>query len=188
MVTTVARIKAACLVGALQPSTLDALHGLQLTAAQWADADEIIAALDTHVDGDSNKRIHHNRLANCFREKAEDIDSWVISLRDLAAKCKFTCPASNEAYMEDRLLDMLTACINNTEILEKLLQFDDTKTLKDAVKLARAALTARCDAASLSHTNHVPITAAKLQGNPDRKPKKQQQDNKRQGANNSNSP
>jgi hypothetical protein len=160
MDAAVKSIKVDCLIIAFQEPTLRVLDGLNLSAAQWADADEVIASLEAHVDGGTNKRVYRTRLAQRVRSKEEDIDSFVIALRDYASvKAKYVAMATAADNVEDHLLDAFIANINDTEITEKLLQLDDTKSFGDAVALAKAIWTSRID--TLAITGPSPATTAR---------------------------
>jgi hypothetical protein len=153
-----AEIKVGALHEALSRDTLRVVRNLPLTDAQRLSADATVAALETFIDRGTNKRVYRCKLAGRQRDPNEPLEDFLVAIKDLAVRCKYTAAADDNAAMEDHLFDALITNINDQEVTEKLLQLDDAKTFDDAVKVAQSILTARHDATTV--TGSTPAAAA----------------------------
>jgi hypothetical protein len=145
-----AEIKVGALHEALSRDTLRMVRNLPLTADQRLDAVATIAALQTFIDRGTNKRMYRCKLAGRQQNPNEPLEDFLVAIKDLAVRCKYTATADNNAAMEDHLFDALVTNINDQEVTEKLLQLDEAKTFDNAVKVAQSILTARQDATTVT--------------------------------------
>ena len=139
---------------------------LPLTDAQRRDPEDIIAALNTHLDGGTSQRVYRKQLATRVRHEGEDLDAFLTDIDDITRKCKFKALASDALAEEERKFDTLVSNINDKRVTEKLLAMVPTATYADAVTLVRATLAARQDAEKF--TGAQAPAAAKFTGQPGR--------------------
>ena len=80
--TASTRLLLATLRRALSESTKDVVRNLPLDDDQRRDPAQIIAALDTYVEGDTSIRVYRKQLALTTRQEGEDIDTFVTRITD----------------------------------------------------------------------------------------------------------
>uniref|UniRef100_A0A1Y1MW38 CCHC-type domain-containing protein n=1 Tax=Photinus pyralis TaxID=7054 RepID=A0A1Y1MW38_PHOPY len=159
------------------PSTAKVVRNLPLTQAERQDATTIICGLEEYLEAGTNKRVYRKEFQARIRTEDETCDAYMIALKDMARKCKFTQEADPES---ERILDQVVAGINDREITEKLLQLPNTATLDDALKLARNIMASRRNAEAIiaRPTTDTPM-ASRLRQNTRVPPKEQIDKNKR---------
>ena len=176
LVAAVNELKVGALKQAWTTSTNQVLRGLALTTAQRADPEQVIAAVEAHIDGATNKRVYRSELARKTRAQGESYDNFVIALRDIASKCKFVLPTSQMELLNDRLIDAIISNVNDTEVAERLLQLKDGATLQEVSGEARAIFSARKDSRALCGGGAA--AARFVQKNPDRRTNDKNERNK----------
>jgi hypothetical protein len=149
LVAAVKRIKADNLKLAFTGSTIDVMTNLTLSADDMGDADAILKALETHINGATNKRVYRSQLARRVKAPGENLDDYIIALRDIASRCKIVALTAEEA-LEDRLTDTLISNVGDTEVSEKLLQLKEGATFQEVVDAAGSIFSARVDSKALS--------------------------------------
>jgi hypothetical protein len=77
---------------------------------------------------------------------------YIITLKDLAAKGKFHALTTDHAAEEAAVMDALIVGANDTDVAEKLVLLDETKTLEDAVQLSVMLFAARRDVQKMAET------------------------------------
>ena len=80
-----------------------------------------------------NFRIHRLEFQKLSQNDDESVDDFVTRCKAKLVKCKF----ATQAIRDDRLVEQIIAGIKYTEVQRKLLQKDDTLTLKQAYDICR---------------------------------------------------
>ena len=100
-----------------------------------------------------NFRIHRLEFQKLSQNDDESVDDFVTRCKAKVVKCKF----ATQVIRDDRLVEQIIAGIKYTEVQRKLLQKDDTLTLKQAYDICRtheASVTHMQKMSTLqSHTN-----------------------------------
>ena len=117
----------------LSNSTLKVVENLRLTDAQRNDTEEIIKALQEHIEGKVNKYVERRKLRQRVQEHGETFEDYMVSLRQIASSCKYC----DDECMETALVEQLIAGLKNQEIVKELLKTTDIQ-FGDATKIASA--------------------------------------------------
>ena len=132
------------LVQSFSSETLRTIRTLPLAADDRNNADRIIAAMDTYINGNSGILVHRHDLHTRLRAQ-ESVESFAVDLKDRALRCGY-----RDCCFDELLRDAFVHTINNREITEKLLQQPRTLTFIQALDIAKAMEGARTFASAIT--------------------------------------
>ena len=93
------------------------VENLRLTDAQRNDTEEIIRALQEHIEGKVNKYVERKKLCQRVQEHGKTFEDYMVSLRQIASSRKYC----DEKCMETALVEQIIAGLENQEIVRELL-------------------------------------------------------------------
>ena len=126
--------------------------GIELVST-WSLSDEEKKKLDAHwtrfeqyLSPRSNFRLSRFKLRTAKQEPGEAVDSFIKRLRILVEACQFTNP-------EEHIIDALIFGSSSKRTQSKLLEFDKTLTLNQALEIARTEEITNSQMKSISSTH-----------------------------------
>ena len=105
----------------------------ELTELQKQQPEEVWKAFSAYFEPKTNFRLARFQLRDMKQEQTEPVDSFLTRLRTQAGKCHF----SDEAAIDDNILDQLIKGTAHTQVRKKLLEQPTTLTLNRALDFAR---------------------------------------------------
>ena len=126
--------------------------GIELVST-WSLSDEEKKKLDAHwtrfeqyLSPRSNFRLSRFKLRTAKQEPGEAVDSFIKRLKILVEACQFTNP-------EEHIIDALIFGSSSKRTQSKLLEFDKTLTLNQALEIARTEEITNSQMKSISSTH-----------------------------------
>ena len=124
--------------------TLTVVNNLGIAATDRDNQQVIVERLEEHLRGNVNHRAERHKFFRRKQHQGETIADFVVSLRELAASCRF----HNEAVKEDMIVDALILGCRDQDIEQELLKTRDL-TLGDAITRAQGIEQAKVDGSKM---------------------------------------
>jgi hypothetical protein len=111
--------------------------------------DLLLDRFDKYIQGGINKRVYHRQLMQRVRSADEDLNSWLVDVKDLMGHSQIRAGAMGAEAENQLLFDCLVLNINDADVTEKLLLLPEVTTTQEAITLALAMMAAHKDAATV---------------------------------------
>ena len=127
----------------------------KLTEEDVKNPTNIWKAFSNQIEPQENFRIHRLEFQRYRQGQTEHIDDFMLRCRTKAIKCKF----NNEAIVEERMIELLTAGVRHPEVQKILLSRDEKLTLEEALKITRTHEASAAHMSQLSSLDRTPVHA-----------------------------
>ena len=87
--------------------TLTVVGNLGLSAAQRGNVKDIVAAVQSYVEGQVNESVERRHFRQCKQQQGESFDDFLVSLRELAKTCELCSDECTQKSIRDQIVEGL---------------------------------------------------------------------------------